>query len=47
MKTLTLAIVTTLTLAGAAHAGGQCGGMFGHDKTAEVPPPPPPPTPST
>ena len=47
MKTLTLAIVTTLALVGSAHAMGQCGGTYGHDKTAEVPPPPPPPSPST
>ena len=47
MKTLTLAIVTTLTLVGSAHAIGQCGGSHSQDKTAEIPPPPPPPSPST
>ncbi len=47
MKTLTLAIVTTLALVGSAQAAGLCSGSYSKDKTAEVPPPPPPPSPST
>ena len=41
MKTLTLAIVTTLALVGSAHAMGQCSGTHSQDKTADLPPPPP------
>lgn len=41
MKTLTLAIVTALAVAGSAHAMGNCSGSHTKDQTAESPAPKP------